>query len=158
MNRQGERERITRIGLSMFVLIALASAPACAPDSPGDGSAEAGIHGATGDGQQEVTFTRDVAPILQSNCQLCHQEGSIGPMPLVAYEEVRPIARLVAQRVQDRIMPPWHMDPTVGIQSFSNDISLTDEEIRTLVRWADQGAPPRGSRRHAAPRRVARRP
>ena len=70
MNRQGEKEKIARIGLSMVVLIALASAPACAPDSPGVGSAEAGIHGAAADAQPEVTFTRDVAPILQANCQI----------------------------------------------------------------------------------------
>jgi hypothetical protein len=142
MNGKGEWERVARIGMSVLVLVALVAAPACAPDSDGEGSAEAWIHGAAGDGDQsEVTFTRDVAPILQGNCQICHQEGSIGPMPLVAYEEVRPIARLVAQRVQERVMPPWHMDATVGIQSFSNDISLTDEEIRTLVRLAEQGAP-----------------
>jgi hypothetical protein len=88
-----------------------------------------------------VTFTKDVAPIIQQNCQICHQKGSIGPMPLTTYDEVKPFAQLIRQRVSTRTMPPWHMDPSVGIKDFKNDISLSDEEIRTIVSWAEQGAP-----------------
>jgi hypothetical protein len=88
-----------------------------------------------------VTFARDVAPILQNHCQVCHSLGSIGPMPLTTFEEVRPFAALISQRVQTRTMPPWHMDKTVGIQAFKNDISLSDAEIRTLVEWAESGTP-----------------
>jgi hypothetical protein len=87
------------------------------------------------------TFTKDVAPILQEKCQVCHREGSIAPMSLVTYEESRPWARAVKARVATRQMPPWHIDRTVGIQKFQNDRSLTDEQIDTIVRWVDAGAP-----------------
>lgn len=89
----------------------------------------------------DVTFSRDVAPILQRSCQVCHSPGSIAPMPLMTYEQVRPLAQLIRQRVEARLMPPWHMDRTVGIQQFANDISLPDEDIRTIVRWVEAGAP-----------------
>jgi hypothetical protein len=88
-----------------------------------------------------VTFTRDVAPILQQNCEACHQPGSIGPMSLRTYDEVRPWAPLVRDRVERRAMPPWPIDRTVGIQSFKNDMSLTEGEIATIVSWVEAGAP-----------------
>jgi len=87
------------------------------------------------------TFTRDVAPILQDKCQACHREGYIAPMSLVTYEQARPWARSIKARVAARQMPPWHIDKTVGIQQFKNDRSLTDDQIDTLVRWVDAGAP-----------------
>ena len=86
------------------------------------------------------TFSRDVAPILQRSCQHCHQPTGIGPMSLLTYREVRPWARSIRDRVERRLMPPWHLDPTVGIQGYKNDISLTPEEIDTVVRWVDTGA------------------
>ena len=92
--------------------------------------------------KKPATFARDVAPILQQNCQDCHRKGSMAPMSLVTYEETRPWAKAIRQRVITRQMPPWHIDKTVGIQQFKNDMSLTDEQIRTLVEWADAGAPP----------------
>jgi len=88
-----------------------------------------------------VTFTQDVAPILQEKCQDCHRKGSSAPMSLVTYDETRPWAKSIKQRVIARTMPPWHLDKTVGIQQFQNDISLSDEQISTLVRWVDAGAP-----------------
>ena len=89
----------------------------------------------------EPTFSADVAPIFQRACQRCHQETGIGPMSLVTYDEVRPWVRQIRDRVERRIMPPWHLDRTVGIQQFKNDFSLTDDEIDTVVRWVDAGAP-----------------
>jgi hypothetical protein len=88
-----------------------------------------------------VTFSRDVAPIIQQKCQQCHQAGSIAPMQLITYDEVRRYAPLIKDRVQRRVMPPWAMNPYVGIQHFKNDISLSDEEIATIVQWVDAGAP-----------------
>jgi hypothetical protein len=88
-----------------------------------------------------VTFTKDVAPIFQEKCQDCHRKGSMAPMSLVTYEESRPWAKSIKQRVVARSMPPWHLDKTVGIQNFQNDISLNDEQIATIVRWVDEGAP-----------------
>jgi hypothetical protein len=90
---------------------------------------------------RQVTFTKDVAPILQEKCQDCHRKGSMAPMSLVTYEETRPWAKDIRQRVITRNMPPWHIDKTVGIQKFQNDISLSDEQIATIVRWVDEGAP-----------------
>jgi hypothetical protein len=87
-----------------------------------------------------VTFARDVAPIFQEKCQNCHRAGAMAPMSLVSYEETRPWARAIRQRVLMRQMPPWHIDKTVGIQQFQNDISLSDEQIATIVRWVDGGA------------------
>jgi hypothetical protein len=87
------------------------------------------------------TFTKDVAPILQKSCQTCHHPGTSAPMSLVSYEDVRPWARSIRQRVAARDMPPWHLDKTVGVRKYKNDRSLNDDEIATIVRWADNGAP-----------------
>jgi hypothetical protein len=87
------------------------------------------------------TYAKDVAPIFQRSCQACHHAGTSAPMPLVSYEDVRPWARAIRQRVAAREMPPWHLDKTVGIRHYKNDRSLSDEEIATVVRWADAGAP-----------------
>lgn len=91
-------------------------------------------------GATSVTFAKDVAPILQKNCQECHRPGAVGPMSLRTYEEVRPWVRAIKQRVADREMPPYRYD-TVGIQHLKNDLRLSDADIQTIVRWADAGAP-----------------
>jgi hypothetical protein len=95
---------------------------------------------AASDSPKPVTFSKDVAPILQAKCQECHQPGSIAPMSLITYQEARPYARSIKERVAARQMPPWHIDKTVGVQQFKNDMSLTDEQIATLVAWVDGGA------------------
>jgi len=87
------------------------------------------------------TFTKDIAPIFQAKCESCHRPDSIAPMSLVTYEQSRPYARAIKDRVASRQMPPWHMDKTMGIQKYKNDRSLTDAEIDTVVRWVDGGAP-----------------
>ena len=88
-----------------------------------------------------TTFTRDIAPIFQEKCQECHRKGTAAPMSLATYEETRPWAKSIRQRVITRNMPPWHIDKTVGIQQFQNDRSLTDAQIAAIVRWVDSGAP-----------------
>jgi hypothetical protein len=93
------------------------------------------------DTTRQVTFSKDVAPILQEKCQQCHQPNSIAPMSLITFEDTRPWARSMKQRVMTRQMPPWHIDPSVGVHDFKNDMSLTDAQIDTLVRWVDAGAP-----------------
>ena len=87
-----------------------------------------------------VTFAKDVAPILQKSCQECHRPGSIGPMSLRTYEEVRPWVRAIKQKVADREMPPYRYDK-IGIQHLKNDMRLSDADIQTIVRWVDSGAP-----------------
>ena len=88
-----------------------------------------------------VTFARDVAPILQRSCQNCHHAGAIAPMSLVTYDEARPWARAIKQKVTSREMPPWYIDRHIGITKFKEDPSLTDDEIATIVKWVDGGAP-----------------
>src|SRR5437867_4330394 len=88
-----------------------------------------------------VTFTKDIAPILQRSCQNCHRPGQMAPMSLLTYQDVRPWARSMKQRVVNREMPPWGIDPRVGIQHFKNDPSLRDDELEKIVAWVDAGAP-----------------
>jgi hypothetical protein len=88
-----------------------------------------------------VTFAKDIAPILQEKCQSCHRAGSMAPMSLLTYEQVRPWAKSIKERVVSRSMPPWHLDKTVGIQEFQNDMSLSDAQIRSIASWVDAGAP-----------------
>ncbi|MCH2465721.1 MAG: hypothetical protein MK237_07445 [Gemmatimonadetes bacterium] len=90
---------------------------------------------------QEVTFAKDVAPILYESCVECHRPNSFAPMSLLTYENARRYASRIRSRVESRSMPPWHVDRTVGIQAYENDYSLTDGEIETIVRWVDDGAP-----------------
>lgn len=87
------------------------------------------------------TFSKDVAPILYRSCAVCHRPGSIAPMSLLSYEEARPWARSMKQKVSQRDMPPWFIERNIGIQKFKDDQSLSDEEIATIVKWVDAGAP-----------------
>jgi hypothetical protein len=86
------------------------------------------------------TYYHDVLPILQNHCEVCHRPGEIGPMPLVTYQQARPMARLIANATSQRTMPPWFADPQFG--RFSNDPSLTQREIDILQAWANSDAPP----------------
>jgi len=87
------------------------------------------------------TFTKDIAPIFQEKCEACHRPESIAPMSLVTFEESRPWARSIKTRVESHQMPPWNIDKSVGIQHFKNDRSLSDEQVATIVKWVDAGAP-----------------
>lgn len=100
-------------------------------------------------------FTKDIAPILQRSCQSCHRTGEIAPMPLMTFQEVRPWARSIRSRVVARDMPPFHVDRNIGIQQFKDDPSLSDDEIETIVRWVDAGAPQGSPSAMPAPRTFA---
>lgn len=93
----------------------------------------------------EVTFTKDIAPILQKHCERCHRPGATAPMALITYEQVRPYARAIKHRtgLRDRmgVMPPWMIEKKVGIQGFKNDPSLSEDQIRAIAAWVDNGAP-----------------
>src|ERR1700719_5125092 len=84
------------------------------------------------------TFTKDVAPILYKSCVECHRPTMFAPMSLLTYEEVRPYARSIKQRVVGRVMPPWGADPAHG--TFKNDPRLSEQEIATIAAWVDGGA------------------
>ena len=117
------RWRSLQAGLALGAVLAIA-APAAAADTP----------------TKPVTFAKDVAPIFQAKCQECHQPNSIAPMSLITFQDVRPWARSIKERVATRQMPPWHIDKSVGVQKFKNDMSLTDEQVDTIVRWVDGGS------------------
>jgi hypothetical protein len=94
---------------------------------------------------QDITFHKDIEPVLQRSCQNCHREGGVGPMPLVTYDQVAPFAGLIEYKtgLRDRAgaMPPWYMEKDIGIQNYKNDPSLSDEEIAAISHWARSGAP-----------------
>ena len=93
----------------------------------------------------EVTFTKDIAPILQRRCQRCHHADGGAPMALTTFDEVRPYAKSMKTRTamgrQRGVMPPWFVEKNIGIQNFKNDPSLSDDEVATIAKWADSGAP-----------------
>ena len=86
----------------------------------------------------DVTFNKDVLPILQKNCQTCHRPGQAAPMSFLTYQETRPWAKAMKAAVASRKMPPWFADPKVG--HFLNDRALKPAEIETIAKWADAGA------------------
>src|SRR5262245_53130260 len=85
-----------------------------------------------------VTFTKQVAPIFQKRCEECHRDGGMAPMSLVKYEEIRPWAKAIKEKVASREMPPFHAAGAVG--RYLHDPRLTDDEIATIVNWVDGGA------------------
>jgi mono/diheme cytochrome c family protein len=96
-------------------------------------------------GAADVTFSKDIAPILQRSCQKCHRPDGVAPMSLVTYEDVRPWARSIKLRTgigpRAGVMPPWYVEKNLGIQQFQNDPSLSDDEIAKIAKWAESGAP-----------------
>src|SRR5262245_8853653 len=127
MDSKGARHLIGAIAVIMFGLVSL--------------SARQGLPAKSTEANGTVTFTKDVAPILQEKCQVCHQPNSIGPMPLVSYDDAKKYASRIKSKVQAGLMPPWHIDKTIGIREYKNDRSLTDRQLATVVRWVDSGAP-----------------
>ena len=90
---------------------------------------------------EDVTYTRDVAPIIQQNCQICHRPASVAPMSFMDFRDVRRYARRIKDQVARRLMPPYHYDAGNGIQDLKNDWRLSDEEIGAIVAWVDNGTP-----------------
>src|SRR5947208_16891642 len=91
------------------------------------------------DGTAAPTFSKDVAPIFYKACVECHRPTMFAPMSLMTYDDARPWARSIKQRVVARAMPPWGSDAPQGL--FKNDPSLTPAEIDTIAAWVDGGAP-----------------
>jgi len=86
----------------------------------------------------QTTFYKDVLPVLQKNCQTCHRPGEAAPMAFLSYDETRPWAKAIKTAIVTKKMPPWYADPHFG--KFSNDRSLAQADMDTLVSWADNGA------------------
>ena len=85
-----------------------------------------------------VTFTKDVAPIFYKNCTACHRPGEIAPMSLLTYKDARPWAKAIREKVVEKQMPPWHADPRHG--EWLNDRRISQEAIDTIAKWVDGGA------------------
>ena len=109
--------------------------PGPLPAQSGDGADETG----------QVTFSRDIAPILQDNCERCHREGGVAPMALGTYEQVRPWAPMIKVKtgIRDRMgaMPPYYVERGIGIQEYKDDERLSEAEILAIAAWVDDGAP-----------------
>jgi hypothetical protein len=132
--------RLTRpwwISLGAFLITTVSvAAGGAAPEAP------------TGREAAAPTFSRDVAPLLFNKCAECHRPGAMAPMSLLTYEDARPWARAIKQKVAKREMPPWGADPSIS--KFANDPSLKQTEIDLIVAWADAGAP-EGDRKDLPP-------
>jgi hypothetical protein len=122
----------TRLWVAAISTVALGSAVALV--------AFAAETGGKSETAKQLTFSKDIAPIFQAKCDSCHHPGTSAPMSLMTYNDVRPWAKSIKNRVATRDMPPWHMDKTAGIREFANDISLSDEQIAAVVKWVDQGS------------------
>ena len=110
------------VAIALFALVAFpAGAAAQVPENP--------------------TFADDIAPIFYESCVNCHRPGEIAPMSLISYQDARPWARSIRNKVETRAMPPWHLDQDIGVQDFLNDPSLSDDQVATIVKWVDTGAP-----------------
>ncbi len=94
---------------------------------------------------EDVTFSRDIAPILQRSCQNCHNPVGVAPMSLVTYDDARRFSRRIKERtaIRDRAgaMPPWYVEKNIGIQEYKQDTSLDDLEVAMIAAWADNGTP-----------------
>ncbi len=111
----------------------------------------AGVVAATaGNAPANVTFDKDVLPVLQNRCQGCHRPGEIAPMSLMTYKDARPWAKAIKSAVLQKQMPPWLADPHFG--KFSNDRSLSQSEIDTIAAWVDGGAKEGEAKNAPAPR------
>ncbi len=98
--------------------------------------------------QKEITYSKDVAPILNKNCVPCHRPNDMAPMPLMNYDQVLPFARMIRESVLKRKMPPWHADASVG--EFMNDARLSSAEIAAIDAWV-KGGMKRGDAKDAPP-------
>ena len=86
----------------------------------------------------QVTFNKDIAPILFHYCAACHRPGESGPFPLLSYKDAKSHARQIAAVTQSRFMPPWLPEP--GEFKFADELRLSDTQIATIVHWVEQGA------------------
>ena len=141
----------SRLGVSVTLGMAFVGALAMSMAVP------AGLKAQQAAAQPDVTFNKDIAPILQRSCQNCHRPGQVAPMSLLTYEDARPWARSMKARTALRdkagAMPPWYIEKNIGIQHYKNDPSLSDAEVAKIAKWADTGAP-RGNPADLPPPRV----
>ncbi|MEI8022305.1 MAG: redoxin domain-containing protein, partial [Schlesneria sp.] len=108
--------------------IACTQAVGCLLEEPGSGESVG-----------EVTFNRDIAPIIFSNCTACHRDGEVAPFALTNYEQVSKRSKQIAEVVSSRLMPPWKPSPDYG--HFASERRLSETQISLLKLWSEIGAP-----------------
>jgi len=118
----------TMVFLCVVVVLLLVTGPSALQTSASNNEAA----------ENNVTFSKDVAPIFYKNCAGCHRPGEIAPMSLLTYKDARPWAKSIRDKVANREMPPWHADPNHG--EWMNDRRITDEAINTILAWVNSGA------------------
>jgi hypothetical protein len=91
--------------------------------------------------QQPVTFHRDIEPIIQRNCQVCHREKGVAPFALGNYNDVFYSAERIREVVEERRMPPWHGYANPELGKLKNSKQLSEEEISAITNWVEQGSP-----------------
>ena len=96
------------------------------------------LGGETAASAQQVTFNKEIAPVIWQNCASCHRPGQIGPFSLVTFEDVRPRAREIVRAVRTHAMPPWKPEPGHG--EFESARRLSDSQIALIERWVSQGS------------------
>ena len=124
MARKNFGVALTIVGLALFVAI-------CWAENPGPSDSNSKV-------DKAPTFYKDMLPIVQEHCQLCHRPGQIGPFSFLEFQSARPWAKAIKNAVTTRKMPPWLANPKYG--HFNNDRSLSQTEIDTIVAWVDNGA------------------
>ena len=87
----------------------------------------------------QISYSKDIAPILQDKCVVCHTEGGLGPWAMTNYNMVLGFSPMIREVLRTKRMPPWHADPHIGV--WKNDISLTTEQAQTIVHWIESGSP-----------------
>ena len=115
------------VPVAVLAAVCVGALTAAAPQAPK--TAAAGV----------PTYTKDVAPILFKNCTGCHRPGEIAPMSLLTFDDVRPRAKDIRDKIDEGVMPPWHADMPHG--TFLNERGLTEQEKSTIFRWVANGAP-----------------
>jgi hypothetical protein len=118
--------------LAFLLVMGLFAAGLCASERTANAS------GPESGKKDEVTFTKNVAPIFYKNCTSCHRPDELAPMSLLTYKDARPWARAIKEKVVTREMPPWPADPHYG--QFANDKRLSQHDVDTIAAWVDQGA------------------
>lgn len=124
-------------------------------DVAGNGTAIAFPQRALRADHSKISYAKDIAPVLEAKCVVCHQEGGIGPFAMSEYAIVKQFAPMIRESLRTDTMPPWHPDPLIG--KFKHDASLTGDQVRMLVHWVEAGAPrgegadPLAAVKHAAP-------
>ncbi|MEX0977720.1 MAG: redoxin domain-containing protein, partial [Pirellulales bacterium] len=87
----------------------------------------------------DITYSQQIARIMQDNCVECHRKGEVAPFTLLSYDDVSAWAETIREVVSEGRMPPWFADPRYG--HFINDARLSDEEREQLFAWIDNGCP-----------------